>query len=259
MKTMTVKYLLTTIVLCTSIHNSNAQNSIQLKNADTDIDLSPNEVISIEVDPETNAKVTFDVKNISNSTKSYIAKRYDVLLNANSTSTAQAYFCIAGSCYGPPTLVSPSPLTLLSQQSASELEGPYQMLIADLDEATTRGYSIIKYTFQNTDVAGDSVQVTINYNAPKTTNIMSQSDPTFDFEIAPNPSNESIRIKTIKIQDNPVVTIIDVLGNVIHKEQITKYQSEEGYKIDLTGYAAGIYHVSLKSQNSTAIKKIVVK
>ena len=128
---MNLKSLSAALSLFVISNHAISQTSILLKNDGTASTLAANEIIYMDVPVETNAKVTIDIKNTSNSTKSYVAKRYDVLLNADATSTAQAYFCIAGTCYGPPTMVSPTPLTLNSQQSASDLQGPYQMLVAD--------------------------------------------------------------------------------------------------------------------------------
>ena len=68
-----------------------SQTSILLSNNGTAATLAANEVISINVQPETNAKVTIDIKNTGPNTQSYNAKRYDILLNADATSTAQVW------------------------------------------------------------------------------------------------------------------------------------------------------------------------
>lgn len=259
MKTMNQKkHLLVALAFAGLTNCLSAQTSIQLSNSGTATTLTANEIIYMTVAPETNAKVTIDVKNTSNSTKSYVAKRYDILLNADATSTAQAYFCIAGSCYGPPTMLSPTPLTLTSQQSASELQGPYQMLVADLDEASTMGPSIVKYTFQNTANPADSVQITIKYNEQKVTGIASQSKSKLSLEVAPNPTTGNIILKASEFPDNAAITVVDGLGKVVCEKAVLKSDAEAGVKIDLSNNLPGIYYLVLSSQNSVTTKRIVL-
>ena len=147
--------------------------TIVLKNADTGFTLAPNATVPKTTSPDANFKVTLDIKNISATTQTYTAKRYDVLLNtdAPSTTTASAYFCFGGNCYGASTIVSPNNLVLNSGQSASEIVGLYYMLIADLDEASVVGESRVKYTFANVNAPNDTVQITIKYNGTTLYNI----------------------------------------------------------------------------------------
>lgn len=259
MKTMNVKSFAAALALFAISEQALSQTSIQLKNNDNAAVLAPNQVISVSVAPETNAKVTIDVKNTSNSTKSYIAKRYDVILNADATATAQAYFCIAGSCYGPPTLISPTPLTLTPQQSASELQGMYQMLVADLDEISVAGYSHVKYTFQNTDNAADSVQISIKYNAPTVaTGIASQSENKLLLEVGPVPAKEFVTLRTTEEMVDANVMILNSLGKVIRKQSLSQGNSKEEIKIDVSGIDGGIYYLVLSSQGRSVTKKLVI-
>src|SRR4051812_33031630 len=83
-----------------------SQTSITLANASASTPLSANDIIYVTTAASSNTQVIIDVKNTSNSTKSYNAKRYDMLLNATSNATASAYFCFGGTCYGDQTFVS---------------------------------------------------------------------------------------------------------------------------------------------------------
>lgn len=166
-----------------------SQSSIQLKqvtNSGT-VTLAPNATVTAITIPNANTKVTFDIKNTSASTQTYVAKRYDILLNSVSSTTAVAYFCFAGSCYGDAIFQSPNPLVLRSNKSASDTTASFFMLIADLDEAAAIGSSIVKYTFKNVNSANDTVQVTVKYNGSVGVNELTTN--TFSsFDIFPNPT-----------------------------------------------------------------------
>jgi hypothetical protein len=171
-----------------------SQSSLQLTHVETTATLAPNAVVAATTAPSANTKVTLDLKNTSSSTKSYNAIRYDKNLHTG----ASAYFCVAGTCYGDQTFISPTPITLNAGQSASQLSGQYNMLIADLDEAATVGFSEIRYTFINTSNSSDSVQVIIHYN--QTLGLTNHASAFSSLDVFPNPAsdNVSIRINSAK-------------------------------------------------------------
>ena len=237
------------------------QTTIQLSNNGTLSQLAPNEVILVSVEPESNAKVTIDIKNTGSTTQSYNAKRYDVLLNSDATSTAQAYFCIAGSCYGPPTIISPTSLTLSSMESASQLQGPYQMLVADLDEASTKGLSIVKYTFQNVNNPNDSVQISIKYNSTgTTTGILNTQNNESNWSISPVPAKGYLNCK---IESNAGVEgtlkIYELNGKVICEKPVALQKGINNFQIDISSFAPGLYYSVLRTGNSISTRKIVVE
>ncbi|HQQ95169.1 MAG TPA: T9SS type A sorting domain-containing protein [Bacteroidia bacterium] len=145
-----------------------AQTSIQLTDYGNSTIVSPNSAILVDVNASTTVNYTVDVKNTSNVTKQYWIKRYDVVLNPG----ADAYFCFASYCYGPPTIYSPHAITLTAGQSASQLGiTNFQMLVMDLTEPATSGYSHIKYTVFDSINPNDSVQFSMKYNSIVHTNI----------------------------------------------------------------------------------------
>lgn len=235
-----------------------SQSSILLSNNGTATTLAPNESIYVTTQAVSNTKVTIDIKNVGSTTQSYIAKRYDVLLNTAGTSTAEAYFCIAGSCYGPPTIISPTPLTLNSMQSASELQGQYQMLVADLDEATAVGQSIVKYTFQNTNNANDSVQISIKYNATpagiKKTQLAENK-----FSISPNPTTDNLNILfNSDLNTSSEIILYNSLGEIVLIEKHELNSGKNNIKININNLSKGVYVASLQTTNSTITKKFVI-
>lgn len=255
-----MKKRLFAFILITFCLKGFAQTSILLSNYGTATTLAPNEIILISTQAASNTKVTIDIKNISASTKSYIAKRYDVLLNSDATSTAQAYFCIAGSCYGPPTLISPTPLTLTSMQSASELQGSYQMLVADLDEVSTVGLSLVKYTFQNVNDPNDSLQVSIKYNAPVVTGIKTQSPNLESFEMSPNPTTEILNLNfTSTLNFTSKVSVYNNLGMAIVVREISIEEGINNISLNLSELSSGVYFLNFDDGSFTKTKRFIVE
>jgi hypothetical protein len=242
---------LATLVALTSF----SQVSIQISENGNNV--VANGTVHAVTSASSNTKVYFDVKNTSGATKSYKAKRYDVSLNTVASTTAEAYFCFAGSCYGSSTYTAGT-LILNAGQRASELSGSYNMLIADLDEASAVGISIVKYSFINVNTISDSVQVTIAYNQPagihETNNVISS------FELSPNPVNESatIKINSAKAIDGKFL-IYNALGAVVNEKTVSLNEGKNKIDFSAETLSSGIYFASLKFGNTTTTKKFVVK
>jgi hypothetical protein len=235
-----------------------AQTSIQLTHYEGSVVVAANGTINAVTTAQGNTKVTLDVKNTSNSQKSYNAKRYDVQLNAAGGSTAVAYFCFAGTCYGDNVFVSPSPLTLNGGQSASQLQGQYQMLVADLDEANAVGLSIVKYTFQNTSQASDSIQITIRYNAPQS--IQSANSIVSAFDLSPNPVHDAAILKiSSKTNAEGLLVIHNALGGIVHERSVQLTEGKNKVELNTEQFSSGIYFASLKFGHSAVTRKFVVR
>jgi hypothetical protein len=234
--------------------NGFSQSSLQLTHVETTVTLTPNAVIAATTAASANTKVTLDLKNTSGSTKSYNAIRYDKNLHTG----ASAYFCFAGTCYGDQTFVSPSPITLNAGQSASQLTGQYNMLIADLDEAATIGFSEIRYTFINTASSSDSIQVIIHYN--QTLGLSNHSSLVNTVDVFPNPAadNVTIRINSVKATEGKL-SIYNTLGATVNEKQISLSEGKNKVDVNVENLPAGIYFASIKTGNTAITKKFVVK
>ena len=69
-----------------------AQTTIQLKDIGTNQTLTPNAIVQRTTFASSTSKVSFDIKNTSNTAQTYNVKRYDVVLNKSNVDTAAAYF-----------------------------------------------------------------------------------------------------------------------------------------------------------------------
>ncbi|MEO0075999.1 MAG: T9SS type A sorting domain-containing protein [candidate division WOR-3 bacterium] len=226
-----------------------AQVSFEVLNTSNNGTVAPNTVINLTTSPNNNTNITFDVKNISTSTKKYIVKRYDLTLNAG----ANAYFCFAGNCYGPPTIISPNSLTLSPGTSASQLSGSYNMLTADLDEGPSVGQSIIKYTVANEDTPADSLQFTLHYNSPASVNELNIKNY---FNIFPSVFNDNINIKS-SLESKPKIEIIDITGKIVFKNEFTFANDKRKHTLQTSDLNKGIYFVKISLSNVSAVYKLI--
>jgi hypothetical protein len=233
-----------------------AQGSILLTaNGNT---LAPSSIIFTTTTVGVTTKVDVDIKNTSNSTKTYNVKRYDIQLNAAGGSTASAYFCFAGNCYISTTTMSPNALTLGAGQSASQSSVAFTILTAELDDASTVGPNIVKYTFFNTGTPSDSVQFSIKYNYPN--GISEAAGIVSSFELWPNPVNDAatIKVQSIRAAEGSLI-VHNALGSVVYERQVSITEGKNKIDLNAENFATGIYFASLKFGSTSLTKKFVVK
>jgi hypothetical protein len=235
-----------------------AQTTIQLTNMSTSMTVPADAVISVTQAAFSNKKVTFDIKNTSGTTKTYNAKRYDILLNDNSTDTAIAYFCFGGLCYGAQTYVSPNPITLGPGKSASDTTAAYYMLIADLDEASTRGCSYIKYTFFNVNQVSDSIQVSIKYNC-YLAGVKDIQGEISSIHVYPNPARETAKLQINSLNTYETnVMLYNSLGDLVITKPVSVKEGKNSINMDISSLPVGIYFISMKSGTGTLTKKLII-
>jgi hypothetical protein len=200
-----------------------------------------------------NTNNTFDIQNTSAATQTYVAKRYDIILNTG----ADAYFCFGGTCYGPGTTTSQY-LVLNPGQKASQVAGQFQMLTADLDEGPSVGLSHIKYSFKNINILSDSLQMSIRYNDPAA-GVKESNASVVRFDVYPNPAvNEvNIRINSTKAQ-NSSVKVLNGLGQVVISKNVSVNAGSNTVLIDTKQLPTGNYYVTYDSGDKMVTKKVVI-
>ncbi len=232
-----------------------SQSSILLTNVGNSQTVAPSSTVEAITTAASNVQVTFDIKNTSGTSHQYIAKRYDVNLNSG----AVAYFCFAGTCYGAATIASVNNLTLTAGQSASDLAGNYNMLVADLDEGSSVGLSVVKYSFINVANTADSVQITVRYNGPGV-GIKEISNSLNAMSLSPNPAVNQSTLKlnaTSNFEGN--LTIFNSLGSVVNTENIQISKGENKIPLNVGSLNSGIYFVSINAGESKVTRKLIIK
>ena len=238
-----------------------SQNNILINFINTTNTVAAGSTIYTTTTAENTREIILDIKNISNSTKSYLVKRYDIILNSVNSTTAVARFCFAGNCYLAGTLISPNSLTLNPGQSASSIQGDNQVLNCDLDEAAAIGYSYIKYSFINAINSSDSLQFSIKYNDPNAPLAIMETIKNLDaFNFFPNPVSDELtfKIKATK-NDKSILNIYNGIGAITIKKEFYLTEGENVFQINTSELPVGIYFASLKINNSTFTKKLIIK
>jgi hypothetical protein len=147
---------------------------------------------------------------------------------------------------------------LNSNQSASQLAGQYNMLVADLDEGATVGVSVIKYTFKNVNNASDSVQVTVRYNSPTSIKELNRSLQTV--QLSPNPAENMTSLK-LNANDafNGQLSLFNSLGTLVKNENVNIHKGENKLNVNVSELPQGIYFISLSSGEATVTKRLIIK
>jgi len=238
-----------------------SQNNILINFINTPFTVSSGAIIYTTTIVENTSEIILDIKNISSSTKSYFVKRYDIILNSVNSTTAVARFCFAGNCYLASTLISPHSLTLTPGQSASSIQGDNQVLSCDLDETSTIGYSYIKYSFINTINSSDSLQFSIKYNDSDTPLTIIEISKNLDlFNFFPNPVSDELTFKINSTKnDKSILNIHNGIGAITIKKEFYLTEGENIFQINTSELPVGIYFTSLKINNSTFTKKLIIK
>jgi hypothetical protein len=241
-----------------------SQSSLLITNITNSVSpvvMSPNDIVLGVTAPNAQTSHDFDIKNTSSTTKSYHVRRYDILLNtvASTTTMADAHFCFGGQCYGSGVKTSLQSLTLTAGGSASALQGSYNILTAELDEATAIGYSYVKYTFFNAANTSDSVQISIKYNAPAGISELN-NNALSSFEIFPNPATDVAVLKvTSQKTTEAKVIIYNALGAIVSEQPMAISEGKNKLEINVNDLSSGVYFAQIRMENGAVTKKLVVK
>jgi hypothetical protein len=236
-----------------------AQSSIKILVHSTGNQVAANASYQATVAAEDVCTIEFEIQNIGSATNSYKVKRYDIQLNATATETAQAYFCYAGRCFGPTTIVSDDAQTLAPNQKSSDITGLYQMLSADLQEATVAGKSTVKYTFYNVASPSDSAQFSIVYNGTPT-GLSSLTKSNASLAVYPNPVKDNATLKLYAPEaGSGKIALFNSLGAVVLEKQVQLTEGNNTIQVNTAALPAGVYFCNFITEAGTVTKRIVVE
>lgn len=244
-------------ILCTwVVLSTSAQSSLLLINSSTGFTYTPDAIIYPTTTANMNTKIVIDIKNVSASTKTYKLIRNDVSLNAG----ASAYFCFAGGCYSELTTTSPFNLTLTAGQSASQVQGSYNMLTADLDEGPNVGESIVEYSFVNIADSKDITRITMKYNNAEAVGLKEQTENQTLFNIYPIPANETVSIRlNTGDEDDSFLAIYNAMGQELFQTSILSEDGETKVDLNVLDLPSGLYFVTVTSGKRWFTKKMIVQ
>lgn len=238
-----------------------SQSSITLTQLAPSATISANTTVVATTTVGATTTIDFDVTNNSTATKSYIVKRYDIILNsvASTSTIADAYFCFAGNCYPSTTTVS-AVITLTANQSASQVSGGYNILTTDLYEASSVGYSLIKYSVINTANTNDSLQFSLKYDNSATSIAELNNNSLSAFDLFPNPATDVtvLKVNSQKSMDAKVI-IYNALGAIVSEKPVTILEGKNKIEVNVSDLSAGVYFTQIKMGSGIVTKKLIVK
>ena len=104
-------------------------------------------------------------------------------------------------------------------------------------------------------------QARINTTGPVQDNERAlQANQDEELAIYPNPSNGVFTISVANLPSRRAeLRIINVIGNEIYRETLTRGDGHFTKTIDLSGKAKGLYYVKLETDGYSSVRRVVIK
>ncbi|WP_439881128.1 T9SS type A sorting domain-containing protein [Pontibacter sp. MBLB2868] len=81
-----------------------------------------------------------------------------------------------------------------------------------------------------------------------------------EIAIYPNPSNGVFTISVANLDAKKAeLRIINVIGNEIYHETLTRTEGQFSKTIDLSGKAKGLYYIKLETDSYSSVRRVVIK
>ncbi|MAO72078.1 MAG: hypothetical protein CMD02_06195, partial [Flavobacteriales bacterium] len=81
-----------------------------------------------------------------------------------------------------------------------------------------------------------------------------------NLDVYPNPSKELFNVTfTSEVKQNIELRVVNLLGEILFKENLEEYEGEYSTSFNLIEYSKGIYILELDSKNGLLNKKIVLQ
>lgn len=236
-----------------------AQTTFSVAQATPALAVTANATIDITTTAGNVVTRTMDMQNISTTTNVYNVKMYDLILHPTAIDTAQAYFCFGGCCFGVGTKIGMCTLTLTPGQNTATM-GDFYSLNCDLQEASTVGYSVVKYTIYNINQASDSMQFTLRYNYLLQGTGLKNLQQSALLSLQPNPAKDlvSLQINNHNASE-ATIQLLDIGGKIVLNQTNTLQAGENNIALDLQGISPGFYYLRLHNQNAVISRKLVIE
>lgn len=80
-----------------------------------------------------------------------------------------------------------------------------------------------------------------------------------DMNLFPNPAQNNVTLSVNGMEGNAQIRITDVSGKFIYSDNVEVSATGSNFNINIADFAKGVYMVSITSDKSTIVKKLVVK
>ncbi len=165
----------------------------------------------------------------------------------------------AGPDQTPNVFVTHSPMdTEFFPQSAEDWCGSsYGTPCYEIDLNPWAGQKNIKILFETYNRKGNNLFID-NIDITGTVGVNDQSSGNSGVSVYPNPSGGIFNVIIPKGNSNGNLTVFNVQGQTIHAEMVKTANSSIDRRIDLSGYARGIYYIRFVSDKTNVVEKIII-
>jgi hypothetical protein len=81
-----------------------------------------------------------------------------------------------------------------------------------------------------------------------------------EISIYPNPNSGVFTVSLPRAEARHAeLRVMNVIGNEIHREVLTRTNAQFSTTVNLTKFAKGLYYVKLETDNFSAIRRVVIK
>ena len=109
--------------------------------------------------------------------------------------------------------------------------------------------------------AQDDNPVEVPKGSAAATSVNTRPNPATEKSIMvfPNPSNGVVQITLSGFKkQRSELRIMNVIGNVVHRELLTDLQDRDTRTIDLSKFTSGLYYIKLQTDDYSAIRKVII-
>lgn len=144
---------------------------------------------------------------------------------------------------------------------------PNSYIPADLSEWTSVNLTLNNWNkpnvickFVTTSDKGNNLYLdNINLSQTEATGLSKVKSDALDVKIYPNPSNEfaNISVASNKL-GSAKITVMNAIGQVVYEKQVSLLVGSTGVYVDVRNLAAGVYNVTVDSENAHVVSKLTV-
>ncbi len=128
----------------------------------------------------------------------------------------------------------------------------------DLNLGGLTGQPEVMFSFENRSDFGHMLYLD-NINISTVTGIVNEKQESISVNIYPNPNNGLFTLSINAIDNaNYIVEIRNILGQIIYSDRLSVFSGDYSKQLDLKEHGSGVYFVSLKTQDSEVVRKVVV-
>jgi hypothetical protein len=194
------------------------------------------------------------MRNVGNTTNTYSLRRIDEVLGSG----AEAFFCVAGNCYPPSTIVTPNGqgITITANSTYTD------QLTVDITETNSAVFSRIRYKFTNIANPNDTLSFKLVYNNTNAVSIKELINTVASIsDVMPNPANAKAFVNVQATSASEcTIKCTNMLGSLMYQKTVSLNEGKN--KVDVLNdmpLSDGVYFITVQQGNQSLTKRFVIQ